>query len=98
VEWFHVPGSLQVEAVMVTTNYGSKAGGKRAKRRHHRARLKKARRFYWGLDLSQEPKLLAKLITTAKLCSCWICRNERRNGNLTIQERRFMQDTLHGDK
>lgn len=34
---------------------------KRALRQHHTARLKQSRRFYWGRDLVQEPKTLARL-------------------------------------
>ena len=72
-------------------------GGKRAERRHHRARLKKARRFYWGRDLANEPIMLSRVVTTAAVCSCWVCCNERRNGDLTIHERRFQQRELHQD-
>jgi len=62
---------------------------KRALRRHHVARFKRSRRFHWGRDLAQEPKLLAKAVDTPCPCSCWMCGNPRRYfGELTRPERR----------
>lgn len=62
---------------------------KRALRRHHAARLKAARRFYWGRDIRHDAKLIGKAIDTPTPCSCWMCGNPRRYGNeLTCQERR----------
>ena len=70
----------------------------RAIRRAHRERLKKARRFHWGRDLSQEPKFLAMAIDTPTTCSCAMCCNPRRRKSInhkgepeTIQERRWKQ-------
>lgn len=50
----------------------------RAVRRAHVARLKKARRFWWGRELS--PKELGRVVRTPKSCSCWMCGNPRRAG------------------
>jgi hypothetical protein len=47
----------------------------RAIRRHHAARIKQARRFYFGLDNSLDPRRLGKVLQTAAPCSCWMCRN-----------------------
>lgn len=66
---------------------------KRALRRHHVARIKRARRFHWGRDLAQEPKPLAKAIDTPCPCSCWMCGNPRRYfGELTRQEKQELLD------
>ncbi|WP_308366121.1 MULTISPECIES: hypothetical protein [unclassified Microbulbifer] len=56
---------------------------KRALRRHHRARLKAKRLYYYGgyigtLRPQQRRRHLGILARTAKLCSCWICGNPRR--------------------
>jgi hypothetical protein len=75
-----------------------KAGGKRAERRHHRERLKKVRRFYWGQDLKDDPRRLSMLVATPALCSCWMCCNERHvTGERTMQERRQYQVDLFED-
>lgn len=61
---------------------------KRALRRHHVARLKKARRYYWGQDIRQDAKSLGKVVETPTPCSCWMCGNPRRTINeATWQER-----------
>jgi hypothetical protein len=60
----------------------------RAIRRHHRARLKRTRRRYWGRDLAQEPKMLARVVNTKNPCSCLMCGNARRHAGDTMQERR----------
>lgn len=69
-------------------------GGSRAKRRHHRARLKRARQFYYGENLADYPVKWGKSIDTPTPCSCYLCRNPRRDGGLTIQERRGRQILL----
>jgi hypothetical protein len=67
----------------------------RAVRRHHVARLKHTRRFYWGygtwrhsgnaLDEAPRPpeamsaKVKGKLVQTPQLCSCLACGNPRHN-------------------
>lgn len=60
----------------------------RALRRHHAARLKKARRFYHGRDLAHEPARLGQALATPSPCSCWMCGNPRHHaGEATRQER-----------
>ncbi len=70
---------------------------KRALRIHHRERLKKSRRYYWGTR--SEPlteRQIGMLVNTAALCSCWMCRNCRHVFNEpTMQERKFFQKKLH---
>lgn len=69
-----------------------KAGGKRAIRRHHRERLKKARQFYWGRELLTDKRLIGILVNTSAICSCWTCRNQRRvTGEAPFQERKQLQ-------
>ena len=60
----------------------------RAIRRHHSARLKKARRHYWGRNLSQNAKELGGLVDTPCQCSCWMCGHQRKHHGPTVQERR----------
>jgi hypothetical protein len=50
----------------------------RALRRHHAARLKRARRFYSGLDNLADPRRYGMVLHTPALCSCWMCGNSRR--------------------
>ncbi len=65
----------------------------RALRRHHVARLKRSRRFYFGKDLAKDPVDLGITVTTAARCSCALCGNPRRIFlELTMQERRLFQD------
>ena len=59
-----------------------------AYQRHHRQRLKKNRRFHWGRDLIDNPKLLSMAVITPCSCSCWICGNKRKQCPETMQERR----------
>ena len=47
----------------------------RSERRHHEARLKAARRHYWGRDLRGDLKTLGKAVQYPAICSCWLCRN-----------------------
>ena len=61
---------------------------KRAQRRREVARLKKARQFYFGRDLSGLPAQLGKVVHTAKVCSCWMCGHVRRWVGSTLQEKR----------
>lgn len=79
-------------------DFVGKAGGKRAIRRHHRERLQKARRYYWGQDLMNDRRRLGMLVSTAALCSCWRCCNERRvTGERTMQERRHLCKDVYED-
>lgn len=48
----------------------------RAERRSHRARLKRARKWWWGRILAA--KELGKVVDTPTPCSCWVCGNPRR--------------------
>ena len=65
----------------------------RALRRHHIARLKRNRRFYFGKDLAKDPVDLGITVTTAARCSCALCGNPRRIFlEVTPQERRLFQD------
>ena len=65
---------------------------KRALRRHHIARLKRARRFYFWLDWTENPVALGRLVHTATPCSCYMCGNPRKYFlELTVQERRWFQ-------
>jgi len=50
----------------------------RALRRHHAARLKLARRFYFGVDNRADPRRYGKVLQTPTPCSCWMCGNARR--------------------
>lgn len=69
----------------------------RAERRHHRARLKKARQQYWGRDWSWctpevKTRRMGKIVATPAPCSCFMCGNPRKYfSELTLQERRASQ-------
>lgn len=74
-----------------------KAGGKRAIRRHHRERIKKARAGHWGY-FDKTPRQLGLLVNTAALCSCWMCRNERvLRGHGPFQERKQLAIDMFED-
>ena len=61
---------------------------KRVLRRHHVARLKVARCFYWGRDIRHDFKSLGKVVDTPTPCSCWMCGNARWYfKELSLQER-----------
>lgn len=60
----------------------------RAVRRHHRARLKNKRRYYWGRDLAGDKKARSQAARTPTPCSCFMCGNARRHDGDTLQERR----------
>jgi hypothetical protein len=73
----------------------------RALRRHHRERLKKARRYYhlglWPEYRPIDPKIVAKWIDTPCPCSCTGCGNQRHAWGRkirTIQEMRFFATSL----
>ena len=67
---------------------------KRAERRHQRARVKNARRFYLGRDLTTDPRRLGKIVHTATPCSCDMCRNSRWIAGPTYQEKKAFQDNI----
>jgi len=69
----------------------------RAIRRHHRQRLKHARKTYWGRTLTTA-KELGRVVDTPKPCSCFMCGNPRRYfQELTIQERKASEQIAPGD-
>lgn len=67
---------------------------KRAVRRHHIKRLKKARRYYMcALHRRDNPKFIGILANTAALCSCYMCGNPRRMwGQISLDEMISNQD------
>lgn len=67
----------------------------RALRRHHRQRLKHARKTYWSYDRLEpmSPATLGKVVDTPHPCSQACCGNPRRHfGTRTRQEQRFSAD------
>jgi hypothetical protein len=58
----------------------------RAIRRHHAARLKKARRFYYGRDLRALPRELGMVLHTPQACSCWMCGHRRQHEGPKLAE------------
>jgi hypothetical protein len=66
----------------------------RAVRRHHAARLKKARRFYFGIDNSLYPGRLGKVLNTPHPCSCAMCCNWRETEGRTLAERIHIIDLV----
>lgn len=61
----------------------------KAKRRRQRAE--------WGGVL--DDRNIGMLAHTGKLCSCWMCRNRRKNEGHTRQERKFMlREKEYGDE
>lgn len=59
----------------------------RALRRHHAARIQRARRFHFGLDNRTDPIRYGKVLHTATPCSCWMCGNRRYHDGPSRQER-----------
>ncbi|WP_305823747.1 hypothetical protein [Massilia brevitalea] len=64
----------------------------RAIRRHHAARLKKARRSYSGRYDPADPRLAGLVLHTPKCCSCWMCGHARRHSGRTLAELRHLAD------
>lgn len=60
---------------------------KRAERRAQIERLKKRRRAYYNRPTS-DPAELGRRVHTMPACSCWMCGNPRRRGELPMNERR----------
>lgn len=50
---------------------------KKAIRRSHDARLKKARKGYWSMS-NLEGSALGKVLHTPAICSCYMCGNPRK--------------------
>lgn len=63
----------------------------RTVRRHHVARLRKKREFYWWRG-TKTPRQIGILLHTPAACSCWMCGNPRRRGFVTVQERKLLQN------
>ena len=62
---------------------------KRARRRFHTSRLRKKRRYYWGMKDSPQENW-QRVVNTPKLCSCPLCGNARKHWKEDrIQEKRF---------
>lgn len=65
----------------------------RSIRRHHVARLKKVRKYYWGHS-KENPmtnRELGKVVQQPKPCTCGLCANlRRRTKDITIQEKRHL--------
>ncbi len=71
----------------------------RAIRRHHVARLKKARKQYWGYNHrhangrceDMPAKQLGMVVSTPAVCSCWMCGNGRKIHGPNFQELCLLQ-------
>ncbi|MFH1657906.1 MAG: hypothetical protein ABIG35_01210 [Pseudomonadota bacterium] len=61
---------------------------KRAIRRHHYARLKKARRWYHSQDQWQHEKWIGMAVATPQLCSNVCCGNQRAYYGRSLDELR----------
>lgn len=68
----------------------------RSIRRHHRNRLKKKRKNYWGDRLEENSKHL--VIDTPTPCSCFMCGNPRKHWNESTRQEKSadieFKDTL----
>ena len=66
----------------------------RSIRRHHYARLKKTRQYYWGHNKKEgymTPKQAGEVTQTPCMCSSYCCGNPRRHfKTLTLQEYRHL--------
>jgi hypothetical protein len=60
----------------------------RALKRHHSQRMKQRRSHYWGNAAAGGARRIGIVATTPKPCSCWMCRNRRRDEGPTLQELR----------
>lgn len=62
----------------------------RAVRRHHAARLKKARSGYWGYAYNgrgpMSERTVGLLLNTPKPCSCWMCNRPRKVFGKSLKE------------
>lgn len=68
---------------------------RRALRRHHIQRLKKARAGYWGRDRTLSPRQLGIVVGTPQACSCWMCGNPRRYRTDDNQLGLTLQEVIH---
>lgn len=51
--------------------------GKRAKRIHHKERLRKKRIKYWGGIDPTDKRRIGIAVNTPTVCNCWMCSNPR---------------------
>lgn len=66
---------------------------KRALRRHHRERLKHARKHYWlGLETARQQGIA---VNTPRPCSCWMCGNARRHFGYRTRQEELHDITMH---
>jgi len=74
----------------------------RALRRHHLARIRVHRRHLqchrWKFeqDSPPHPRVLGRIGNTGSACSCWMCGNPRKEGLLTLAERRHEATWVEG--
>lgn len=54
--------------------------------------MKRRAAGYYGGYGRQDPRHIGKIAHARKMCSCWMCGNPRRLGELTLQERRAAAD------
>ncbi len=73
----------------------------RALRRHHRERLKKNRKNYWGYgqqgwrtaETEMSEATAGIVINTPTPCSCWMCGNPRKAWcEITMQEKKALDN------
>lgn len=69
----------------------------RALKLHHRERIKKNRRFYFGRDLINEPRYIGMAINTPAPCSCLGCGNDRQYEGMTRKEKISVIDKVNYD-
>lgn len=72
----------------------------RAIRRHHAARLKKARASYWGSSKTSplSERLVGILTSTPKPCGCWKCNSPRKVFGKPFSQVRLEQDLFYADE
>jgi len=64
----------------------------RALRRHHDKRMKHRVARYYGGYARGNPRHIGRIAHARKPCSCPMCGNPRRLGEVTLQERRAASD------
>ena len=63
----------------------------RAFRRHHYKRRKEAVKKLWknnDWNIDKDYAAQGKYANTRKPCNCWVCRNPRKLGKISLQEKR----------
>ena len=71
-----------------------------ALRRHHSQRTKNNVRYYFHYTIldPMHPKTIGRTARTKHPCSRYCCGNPRRDGELTMQERRANQEVYDGTR